>query len=216
MGIAILVLQIAVFSTATGQSNPRVTPLIYSDSLAVAVDCEGLFNDIRIEELHDGYPLSFELKLTLRKKVPIWSDPKIEVLKSRFRVTFRRWDSRYDLELIDFSRSHFSADFETLDEVIFELEERLFATIKQISQLDSTNQYYIEIEVKYRNLTFDDIKSTEEWLAGNYNGTDSDTVESSNLGENLVRFLWNIAGPGADSRKSATRVFKLQDLRISQ
>ncbi len=216
VSITILTLQIVVISVAAAQTTPRITPLIYRDSLAVAIDCEELFDDSRIRELHDGYPLSFELKLSLRKRVPLWTDSKIGAVKSRFRVTFRRWDSRYDLELVDFGRSHFSAHFETPDEILLELEERLFATIEHVSRLDSTSHYYIEVEVKYRNLTFDDVKSTEDWLTNGDNRGDFDTSETIDFGEHLVKFLWDIAGPGADSRKSTTREFKLGDLRISR
>jgi len=202
-------------STEALAETPRIAVFNYSDSLAIEVDCTELFTPHRVELLQNGYPLSFALKVSLSQDKKLWFDSHIAKASARFRVVYRKWDNRYSCELNDFAGYTTSETYESLDDILHELEERLFATFAMISELDESTRYYFNVNVEYRNMTFDDVKSADRWLRSNRHEKqlDSNGTDKSSFGEKVLGLLWNIASVNVEKDESATQRFWLSELR---
>jgi len=192
---------------------PRVARFNYNDSLAVEVDCSELLTDRRVELLYNGYPLSFILTLSLFKEDRLWFDSEIMKVSARFRVVYQRWNRQILLELSDFDGVSLSGEFESVSDVALVLEERLFTVLESLSELEISSRYYLEIEVEYRNLTFEDVKAADKWLKnGNYS-EDTAAGTGSSVGEGVLGFLWDMVGLKAERQKTTTESFRPDELR---
>jgi len=200
-------------AAAPGAQTPRVAAFIYQDSLAVAVDCAQLLGEERRDRLHAGYPLSFILELNLMRYDPLWFDAQVLSRQARFRITHEKWDGRYLLALSDFSGVATEDALERLGDVLLELEDRLFATLAPLVDLDAGARYYCSVAVEYRNLTLEDVKSAEQWLRGGAQGDSSAERGGRTLGEEALGLLWDLAGLKGERHKAATPKFRLGQLR---
>ena len=202
---------------ASAQPVPRVTAFVHDDSLAVAVDCERLITDRRMQRLSDGYPLSFYIRLNLMRAVPLWADQKLKSIDADFRIAFRKWDSKYELVLKDFDGQPIRESHQNLDGVLISLEDHLLVTVMPLISLDSSAQYFFEIEAGYRNLTFEDVQSAEKWLrdGSRPDSLDSEAASGETFGSRILRFIWDMAGPGSEKTESRTDIFRLPQLRSS-
>ena len=194
---------------------PKIAIFNYSDSLAIEIDCSDLFTERRTELLRHGYPLSFVLEVSLFRDDRLWLDSRIAKTSARFRVVYQKWDNKIALELSDFSGTRTFEEFITLDEIMLELEERLFMSFGEVSTFEDSHDYYFEIEVLYRNLTFDDVKSADRWLknGNSMDSTDFDRSGGISISEEVLGFLWNLAGLKAEKEKSKTEKFRPPQLR---
>jgi hypothetical protein len=193
---------------------PRVTAFVYSDSLAMAVNCSDLLTQKRVDMLNNGYPLSFVLSISLLEYSALWSDRLVARSNSRFRISHRNWDDLVELKMSDFSSNITSNLFNSLDDVVQELDDRLFETLLPIAELDSTKEYYFDVSVEYRNLTFDDVKSADRWLRSEEIGlSDSTSHGGASLKDQLLGFLWDIAGPKGEEERIRGERFIISDLR---
>lgn len=200
-------------AAAPGAQTPRVAAFVYQDSLTVGVDCAPLLSEERRDRLHAGYPLSFILELNLMRYDPVWFDGRVLSRQARFRITHEKWDGRYLLALSDFSGVATEAELERLGDVLLELEDRLFATLAPLADLDSAARYYCSVAVEYRNLTLEDVKSAEQWLRGAAARDSSAERGGRTLGEEAVSLLWDLAGLKGERHKVATSKFRLGQLR---
>lgn len=194
---------------------PKIAIFNYSDSLAIEIDCSDLFTERRTELLRHGYPLSFVLEVSLFRDDRLWLDSRIAKTSARFRVVYQKWDNKIALELSDFSGSRTFEEFATLDDIILELEERLFVSFGEVSAFEGSHDYYFETEVLYRNLTFDDVKSADRWLkkGNSMDSADLDRSGGKSVSEEVLGFLWNLAGLKAEKEKSTSKKFKPLQLR---
>lgn len=193
---------------------PRVVAFIYLDSLAVTLDCAELITPKRIEMLENGYPLSFELSVSLLEHQKIWSDVLAAKVKSRFRIVRRSWDGMLAFELSDFCQTVTSHVFGSIDDVVEELEERLFTTMTGISDLNDSKEFYLVVDVRYQNLTFEDVKSADRWLRyGSGPASDSIHSDDRSIGEEILGFLWDMAGLKTENERISGMKFRLSDLR---
>lgn len=212
---AIVCLAIVILAVDANAGMPRVARFNYNDSLAVEVDCSGLFTDRRLELLHNGYPLSFILTLSLFQEDRLWFDSEILKVSARFRIVYQRWNDRILLELSDFDGVSSSDEFGSLIDIAHVLEEQLFTVLEDLAELDSSRRYYFEIEVQYRNLTFEDVKAADKWLKNGDRDLPADSTDGAggSLGEGVLGFLWNMVGLQAEKRKTTTETFRLDELR---
>lgn len=212
---AIVCLTVVILAVDANAGMPRVARFNYNDSLAVEVDCSGLFTDRRLELLHNGYPLSFILTLSLFKEDRLWFDSETLKVSARFRVVYQRWNRQILLELSDFEGAPLSDEFESVTDIAHILEERLFTVLEGLSELDRSSRYYFEIEIQYRNLTFEDVKAADKWLKNGDRNLSADSTEGAgkSLGEGVLGFLWDIVGLPAERQKTATEKFRLDELR---
>jgi len=193
---------------------PRVVAFVYLDSIAVTANCADLITPKRIDMLENGYPLSFVLSVSLLEHQKIWSDILVAKANSRFRIVLRNWDGMLEFELSDFNQTITSQILESMDDVIQELEDRLFTTLSPISDLDDSKEFYLVVNVEYRNLTFEDVKSADRWLRdGGDSAGDSSRHDEKSVGEEVLGFLWNIAGLKAENERISGEKFRLSDLR---
>jgi hypothetical protein len=193
---------------------PRVTAFVYADSLAIAVDCSDLLTQKRVDMLHNGYPLSFVLTVSLLKPAALWSDELITRVKSRFRISHRNWDNHIELKMSDFSSDVTSHLFKSLNDVVQDLDDRLFTTLLPVDELDSTGEYYFDVSLEYRNLTLDDVKSADRWLrSGEISPSDSTSHGGTSLKDQVLGFLWNIAGARGEKERISGEKFSVSDLR---
>ncbi len=199
-------------AAAPAAQTPRVAAFVYQDSLAAVADCAPLLSDERRDRLHEGYPLSFVLELRVMRHDPVWFDGQVLVRRARFRLTHEKWDARYRLALSDFSGVATESELERLGDVLLELEDRLFATLAPLADLDPAARYYCSLTVEYRNLTLDDVKSTEQWLRGAAE-QDSAARGGRTLGEEALGVLWDLAGLKGERHKALTPKFRLGQLR---
>jgi hypothetical protein len=217
MTIALAIALVLPSASALGQPAPRIATLEHADSVAIAVDCQHLLTERRLGALHDGYPLSFTIKVTMLESVPLWADRSIASREASFRVVYRKWDSSYEIVLKDFYGDPFTGKFYSIDDILALLEERFFSAIVPIATLDTSAQYYIESETKYRNMTFDDIQSADKWLRNGYSsgGPAEDSAADRSVGSRLLQLLWDLAGPGSETVTARTDNFRLHQLRSS-
>jgi hypothetical protein len=209
-----VVLCLALLSAAApGAQTPRVAAFTHQDSLAVTIDCAPLLSDERRDRLHEGYPLSFILELSLMRHDPVWFDTQVLSREARFRITYEKWDERYRFALSDFSGVTTEAGLERLGDVLLELEDRLFTTLAPLADLDPKVRYYCAVAVEYRNLTLEDVKSAEQWLRGGAQRDSSAALGSRTLGEEALGLLWDLAGLKGERHKVATPKFRLSQLR---
>jgi hypothetical protein len=206
---------IALLASDAEAGMPKIAIFNYSDSLAIEIDCSDLFTERRTELLRHGYPLSFVLEVSLFRDDRLWLDSRIAKTSARFRVVYQKWDNKIALELSDFSGTRTFEEFITLDEIMLELEERLFMSFGEVSTFEDSHDYYFEIEVLYRNLTFDDVKSADRWLknGNSMDSTDFDRSGGISISEEVLGFLWNLAGLKAEKEKSKTEKFRPPQLR---
>jgi hypothetical protein len=191
---------------------PKVAIFNFSDSLAVEVDCSELFTSRRIELLYHGYPLSFELEVSLFRDDRLWLDSRVSEASTRFRVVYQEWNNKIALELSDFSGTRTVEEYRSLEDVLHELEVRLFTSFGEIATFGGSHDYYFEIDVRYRNLTFDDVKSADRWLRNGGSVGSADSTGAS-IGEEILGFFWNLAGLQAEREKSTTQRFRPSELR---
>jgi hypothetical protein len=212
---ALVCLAVIMLAADANAGMPRVAKFNYNDSLAVEVDCSGLFTDRRIELLHNGYPLTFILTLSLFEEDRLWFDSETLKISARFRIVYQRWNERILLELSDFEGEALSDEFESLTDIAHVLEERLFTVLEGLSKLNSSRRYYFEIEVQYRNLTFEDVKAADKWLKNGDRDLSADSTDGAggSLGEGVLGFLWDIVGLQAEKKKTTTEKFRLDELR---
>ncbi|MBU1317954.1 MAG: hypothetical protein KKG33_14560 [candidate division Zixibacteria bacterium] len=203
-----------LISSEARAGAPRVAAFVYLDSLAVTVDCAELITPKRIDMLENGYPLSFVLSVSLLEHQRIWSDILVAKVNSRFRIVLRNWDGMLEFELSDFCHTVTSQILESMDDVIQELEDRLFTTLVRISDLDDSKEFYLVVNVEYRNLTFEDVKAADRWLSdGGGSVGDSSRNDEKSVGEEVLGFLWDIAGLKAENERISGDRFRLSDLR---
>jgi hypothetical protein len=206
---------IALLASDAEAGMPKIAIFNYSDSLAIEINCSDLFTERRTELLQHGYPLSFVLDVSLFRDDRLWLDSRIAKNSARFRVVYQKWDNKITLELSDFSGSRTFEEFATLDDIVLELEERLFVSFGEISAFEGSNDYYFEIEVLYRNLTFDDVKSADRWLkqGNSVDSADFDGSDGKSVSEEVLGFFWNLAGLKSEKEKSTTEKFRPFQLR---
>ncbi len=200
-------------AVAPGAQVPQVAAFLHHDSLAVAVDCEPLLIDAYRERLHEGYPLSFVLELSLMRYDPVWFDTQVISREARFRITHEKWDGRYLCAIQDFNGRAAEVEFSRLDDVLLELEDRLSATLRAAAELDAKARYYFAVAVEYRNLTLEDVKSAEEWLRGAEAPDSASAPGGGPLGGGVLGFLWDLAGLKGERREIAMPKFRLGQLR---
>lgn len=207
---------LALFSAAAPEAQmPRVSAFLHHDSLAVAVVCEPLLTGERRERLHGGYPLSFVLELKLLRHDPIWPDAELFSRRAGFRITHEKWDARYTCALHDFTGQVTRLELPRLEDIVLAIEDRLSATLTPAAGLDAQARYYFTIAVEYRNLTFEDVRSTEEWLRG---AAARDSVATAtgagrSADGGVLGFLWDLAGLKGERREAATPKFRPGQLR---
>lgn len=201
-------------AAAPGAQVPRVAAFLHHDSLAVAVDCAPLLGDECRDRLHEGYPLSFVLELTLMRHDPVWFDTEVISREAHFRITHEKWDARYLCALHDFNGRRAEVDFPRFEDILLELEDRLSTTLRPVTDLDAGTRYYFAVAVQYRTLTLEDVKSAEEWLRGTAAPESTAQLDSSRLPKGgVLGFLWDLAGLKGERRKIATQKFRLGQLR---
>ena len=201
---------------AVGSSTaqvPELTVFICADTLACEMDGSGLFSEERSERLTDGYPLSFTLQVSLRRDRSLQLDPDLAIAQARLRITRQKLDERITLELNDFAGRTLRAAFVSLEELLLELDDRLYVPLMHLHSLPQRHTYYIEIEVAYQTLTFDDLRSAEAWLRGT--GAETDSIKSAprSAGDVALSYLWDLAGMRAQKERTRTSKFRLGDLR---
>jgi len=193
---------------------PRAAVFILNDSVSVALDFADLLDERNRAMLDDGYPLSFELSVSLFEPGNIWFDSRVAQRKGRFCIEYRRWDEKYALRLVDFYGDSHSGFYESLGEILVDLDERLTASLAGYSDLDPVIAYYVRVRIEHSTLTFDDMKSSEDWLEhGNAAASDSAESRNESLGDRAARFLWGLAGVKTEEESFETRKFRTGDLR---
>lgn len=200
---------------AAGAEEPRIAAFRVADSLAIVVDCADLFTPRRIDRLDEGYPLSYTLHVSLHRYDPLWFDTRLQTLSAAFRVIPLRWEECLDVAVRDFGGRISSTRVEGVDDVLLELEDRLFTTVAPQNDLHPQREYYFGVEVEYRNLTLEDVKSTERWLReGAGSDSTADVMERTrSVGEQALGFLWELAGLKAEKADFTTDRFRWSDLR---
>lgn len=212
----LLCICVGLFSpwTVAEAEVPAVAVFNYSDSLAIEVDCSELFTVRRVDLLQHGYPLSFVLSVALFRDDRIWLDSRLAEASARFRVVHQAWDDKFALELSDFYGVSTSDEYRSLNDIVHLLEERLFMCFGDVSSFSGPSNYYFELEVEYRSLTFQDVKSADRWLRdGSTHSDDSASSEGKSIGEGILGFLWNVVGLRAERDKLVTEKFKPSQLR---
>jgi hypothetical protein len=200
-------------AASAGAQTPRVAAFLQRDSLAVAVDCEPMFVKECRERLHEGYPLSFALDLSLRRHDPIWIDRELIARRAGFRVTHEPWEARYRCAIRDFGGRATELVSPRLEDLLLQIEDRLSIALAAAADLDAEAKYFISVTVEYRSLTLEDVRSTEDWLRG---GAEHDSASARNgrpLGTSVLRLLWDLAGLKGERREVATPMFRLRQLR---
>ncbi len=194
---------------------PGVAVFNYAESLAVEIDCSGLLTSRRVELLDHGYPLSFILTVSLFRDDRLWLDSRLAEVSARFRVVHQKWNDRLTLELSDLAGSFTTEEFESLSEILNELEERLFCTFGRISALQDSYDYYFEVVVRYRSLTFEDVKSADRWLKDGTSEHSSDTggQGGKSVTDGVLGYLWDMVGLKAETEKFTTEKFRPSRLR---
>ena len=193
---------------------PEAVCFVYAESLAVTLDSQSLLSTARSEKLQDGYPISWEVRLSLHQRVPMWFDVQWGEASMRWQLVRQTIDGRFRLSYVDFQGRDAVQICDDLSEVRSHMEDFLLAILTPLSSLPSDAKYYVKTEISCRTLSFDDLLQTERWLKeGSGARGDSSASVSPSGGEVFLRYLWDVAGLRPEKDGSRTEIFRVHELR---
>ncbi len=211
LGLFVIV-ALTLIDTANAQL-PRVTPYILDDSLAVEFDFSDLMNDVRLEKLNSGIPLTFRLDLHFREPREVWFDGTVESRSCAFRIEISPLDDTYIYTVRDFNGVSDSNRLHSPVGVLATLEERLSGCLVDLDRVSMNGTYYILVDIYYRNLTYDDVVSADKWLREGRPDHRDSADGSGKFGESLLGLLWDMAGLKGESEAIRTESFSPESLR---
>jgi len=196
---------------------PRVTPFIYGDSVAAELEFSPIFTQARLAKLEQGYPISFRMTIGLYRVGGLWPDRRVVESSAEFRVLYRKMEGRYETRVVDYTGSRSAHRHKSVPLLIGELEEQLWTTLSPVDSLDEESSYFFRISISYRDLTVNDVRSTDNWLRGNQN-TDSLRTDrgEGTVTDDLLGLIWRFAGLREESFRSETARFKPNRLRRAE
>ncbi len=211
-GLLGFVLGGAALPPAAGAEPPQVVCFLYADSVAAAVDARSLITAARWERLDDGYPLSFELQLSLFRRVPVWFDERQAAAGLHWRIFRRRLDGRLQVDLHSSRGRRWTHQCETAEELVRALDAQLTVLLCPRRDLTARGRYFAKAELSYRTLSFDDVVAADRWLTEGRAPRESAAAERS-TGQAALGLLWDLAGLRPEKEIGESETFRPEELR---